>query len=145
VPRASPTYADLLASLHTETGWRAYGTGGTCVRATHLAPIDAVLDAPRPAAATITAVADAGDVMAHMIPVRVGDIDGGDGMVASILIGTGGLIEILGEPPVQIEVPGAPDLLGAALNLTDVFVVGTGGTILHLQAPDVRVTPSYTI
>ena len=144
VPRRSPTRADLLAILDTGTAWRAYGTGGTCVRATRRAPIDAVLDPPRWADTTITAVADAGDLLAHTA-TPTGDADGADGEVASILVGTGGRIEILGDPPVELVVPGAPDLLGAALRLTDVFVVGAGGTILHLQAADVAVQKWYLV
>ncbi|HEX3762874.1 MAG TPA: hypothetical protein VHW23_29460 [Kofleriaceae bacterium] len=144
VPRRSPTRADLLASLGGQIDWRAYGTGGTRVRATRRAPIDAVLDAA-PTDATITAAADASETLAQLITMPGDDGDTAQGSVASILVGTGGTIEILGDQRVQLAIPGAPDLLGVALELTDVFVVGAGGTIVHLQTDDVPIVVTILV
>lgn len=145
VPRRSPTRADLLASLGGQIDWRAYGTGGTCVRATRRAPIDAVLDPPLPTGATITAAADAGEPLAQLIAMPGDEGDTAQGSVASILVGTGGTIEILGDQRVRLAIPGAPDLLGVTLDLTDVFVVGAGGTIVHLQADDVAIVVTILV
>jgi hypothetical protein len=54
-------------------------------------------------------------------------------------VGSGGAVELLGRPRAHVTVAGAPDLLGVANDAFDVFAVGAGGTIVHLQTTDVCI------
>jgi hypothetical protein len=125
VPRAPASDADLLTGVVEGDQWRAYGVGGAAVRATRQMPIELALDPAIPGGATITSAA------ASMTATSLGEMP-------PILVGTTGTLVFQATTPVQVMVEGAPDLFGVVTEAADAFVVGAGGTIVHLQAEGAR-------
>ncbi|HEX3759548.1 MAG TPA: hypothetical protein VHW23_12615 [Kofleriaceae bacterium] len=131
VPQPSPTHADLRAMGGEYTAWRVYGAEGTVLRVQPHSPLDIALDAPIASGATISAAGD----NSWYASVQI----------VTILVGTGGQIEFAGTPRTQLAIAGAPDLLGVASAATDAFVVGAGGTIVHLQSPDIVIPIAHEV
>jgi len=125
VPRAPASDADLLTGLVQGDRWRAYGVGGAVVRATRQVPIELALDPAIPGGATITSAA------ASPWATSLGEMP-------PILVGTTGTLVFLATTPVQVMIEGAPELFGVVSEAADAFVVGAGGTIVHLQAEGAR-------
>jgi hypothetical protein len=125
VPRAPASDADLLTGVVQGDRWHAYGVGGTVVRATRQAPIELALDPAVPGGATITSAA------ASMSETSLGEMP-------PILVGTTGTLVFQTPTPVAVMVEGAPALFGVVTEAADAFVVGAGGTIVHLQAEGAR-------
>lgn len=125
VPRAPASDAELLTGLNQGDRWRAYGVGGVVVRATRQAPIELVLDPTLAGGATIFSASAStwGTSLGQMPP---------------ILVGAAGTIVFQTATPVQLRIEGAPDLFGVVTEAADAFVVGAGGTIVHLQAEGAR-------
>jgi hypothetical protein len=133
VPRASPTDADLLAIERSTARWRAFGAGGTVVRAAQREPLSIELDPPLAGGATVTAVTA---VQGSLTLPRGSDEAYVDPAIA---VGTGGTIDFVGKERAHVVLAGAPDLLGVAVELFDAFAVGAGGAIVHLQAVELDV------
>lgn len=122
----SPTDADLLALERSWDGWHAYGAGGIAVHVTQSGPHIAELAPPVAGGATVTAARRFG-----LVRMRSPDVTF---LSPTIAVGTGGTIDFLGEDRAHAALAGAPDLLGMAVDQLDVFAVGAGGVIVHLQA-----------
>jgi hypothetical protein len=133
VPRPSPTDADLLAIERSAARWRAYGAGGTVVHAAQRDPLVAELDPPIAGGATVTAVsALKGSLMLPQATAAT-YVD------PAIAVGAGGTIDFVGDERAHVVLPGAPDLLGVAIELFDAFAVGASGVIVHLQAVELDI------
>lgn len=125
VPRAPASTADLLTGVSQGDRWRAYGVDGTVVRATRQAPVELALDPTFPGGATIfgASLSTWGTSLGEM---------------PAIVVGAAGMLVLQGTTPVQARLDGAPDLFGVVTEAADAFVVGAGGTIVHLQAEGAR-------